>query len=349
MIIVVNDIAASPGGGLTVLKEFYEAVKRSDKRIKWIFLLSKPYIEETENIKVVLMPKVKNHFNRLIFDLFLGRRIINSYNPSLFISLQNTIVFGCKCKSVVYVHQPLPFQSVKRYSFFKKSEFKNACIQYLLGYLIKKSIKNSDLTFVQTKWMKKAVKKQCRINNIKQYYPEMPTIKGKASYQTTNQFFYPTSTASYKNNEILINASKKLTNLGVEYSTIMTLEKENDDSNIKYLGRLPIDEVYKYYSNSCLVFPSYIETFGYPLVEARSVGSIILAADTLFSRELLDGYENAYFFNAFNENELVYLLKKVATQKIKRNVVSSVGNIGYHKNSWDIVVYEMIKVASKKK
>lgn len=345
--IVVNDIAASPGGGLTVLKYFYQAVIRRTEEVNWIFLLSKRYIEDTQHVKVILLPEEKKRLNRIIFDLFTGSKVINKYEPTVVFSLQNTVVYRCNGKRVTYIHQSLPFQGIKSYSFFEKSEFELACIQHLLGFIIKNSIKHSDLNIVQTKWMKNAVEKSCSVNNVKQIYPNMPNIFQKAEYVTTNIFFYPTNSASYKNNELLINATKRLLQNGLKIKTVMTAE--GLDNDITFTGRIPIEQVYQYYSSSCLVFPSYIETFGYPLLEARSVGTIILASDCEFSHELLDGYENAYFFNPFDEIELASLMKKVAVGIITRREPKNkwIADSSY-KNTWNKVIDEILKVALEK-
>ena len=44
-----------------------------------------------------------------------------------------------------------------------------------------------------------------------------------------------------------------------------------------------------------MVFPSYIETYGLPLIEAASLGVPIIAADLPYAREVLDGYEGVTF------------------------------------------------------
>lgn len=347
--IVVNDIAASSGGGLTVLKEFYNAVIRSRKDIDWVFLLSEKHIEETENVKICILPKVKKYINRIVFDSFTGAKMINSFDPVVVVSLQNTVVYHCQGKKVTYIHQALPFQNIKKYSFCRKEEFGLACIQYLLGWRIKQSIKASDMNIVQSKWMKEAVEKKCSIKNVRQIYPNMPIIHRKAIYDTTNTFFYPTGNVSYKNNSLLISACKRMSAEGIDCSTVITIDKLEDVDNISYIGRIPINEVYEYYDKSCLVFPSYIETFGYPIVEARSVGSIILVSDCEFSHELLDGYENAYFFNPFDANELFNLMKNVATGFIKRKNVKNEFNLNTElegcNNSWDQIVNEILLIA----
>lgn len=340
--IVVNDIAASPGGGLTVLKEFYDAIIRNGEDFNWVLLLSKAYVEETTNIKVILLPEVKKHLNRILFDSMYGWRTINSYNPSVVFSLQNTVVYHAKGKKITYVHQSLPFQDVKDYSLLSKDEFGLACIQHLLGRCIKKSIKASDLSIVQTKWMKGAVEEKCGVRNVKQIYPNVPTIQNKASYKTTNTFFYPTGNVSYKNNGLLIESAQHMLKEGIEGTVVMTTDHLEKVENINYIGSVSIEEVYDYYTKSCLVFPSYIETFGYPLVEAKSVGSIILASDCFFSHELLDDYNNAYFFDPFNEETLFELMKKVSTGEITRKSNSTVKDNNVEEaetiNNWDRVV-----------
>ena len=53
MRVVVNDIAASSGGVLTVLKDFYKYVKENDRENEWYFLVGDDYIEPTENIHII--------------------------------------------------------------------------------------------------------------------------------------------------------------------------------------------------------------------------------------------------------------------------------------------------------
>ena len=102
--ILVIDTAASSGGALTVLQDFYKTVCDSDEDIEWIFLLSHYYIAEKENIKVIVRPKLKSHIRRLAFDCVTGRRFIKKINPDVVFSLQNTTLMGVHVPQVVYVH-----------------------------------------------------------------------------------------------------------------------------------------------------------------------------------------------------------------------------------------------------
>lgn len=348
--ILVIDVAASSGGALTVLQDFYKAVCDSAADIEWFFLLSDHYVAEKENIRVIVRPKLKSHIRRLVFDCATGRNLIKKINPDIIFSLQNTTLMGVHVPQVVYVHQGLPFQSTYKFSFIKKNEWYLAVIQYLLGQIIKCSIRRANYVIVQTKWMEKAVISQCRIpkDNIVHIYPTINKAKKEniCSYCTTNKFFYPTSNAFYKNIHILLEACRKLDVEDLTYRLKITIDGQGSDK-INYTGVISKEEVYRNYQNSCLVFPSYIESFGYPLMEAKACDAIILASDCEFSHELLDDYPNAYFFNPFSAQELYCLMKKVILGEVKRKMYSEnnkYNNAGM--NSWRNVV-QILNILSK--
>ena len=336
MRIVVIDIAADTGGAMTVLKDFYHYVSENNHDDEWVFILSDKYLEERDNIKILVRKDIKrNKIHRLLFDSLLGRFYINRLNPDVVFSLQNTTVSGLKCKQIVYLHQPLPFQKERTFSFFKKDEFKLAFYQKLIGSFIKKSIRNASKIIVQTSWMKNAIVEQCRIkqDRIERVMPSVRQIKQVENFDTIyRSFFYPTSDLLYKNNNIIYEACSLLDERNYKYDFYITLDKPNTpvSNNIHFIGRLSYEEVIKKYQCCTLVHPSYIETFGYPLAEARKAGTIILSSDTLFSREILKDYENAYYFDYKDSYSLFNLLRDV----IEKNIIwKSIKN--NHQNETD--------------
>ncbi len=316
MRIVVNDIAASVGGALTVLKDFYNSVKDYDSQNEWIFLLGDNYLEETGNIQVMTLPEIKNSKSKkLWFDLFSGRKVINALKPDVVLSLQNIITFGVTAPQYVFIHQSIPFQSSKNFSFFKSNERIYAIYQHFIGALIKRSAKKADKIFVQTKWMKEAVAEKChipqeRIFNVLPKVEDLSAYVEEGNFQR-NRFFYPTARGVYKNNACIYKAVEILREQGISDFSVELTTKGPNSENIRHLDRIPREEVLKKYNQGTLLFPSYIETFGYPMAEARQIGTLILASDCPFSHEVLEGYENAYFFDPFDPNALADLMKKV--------------------------------------
>ncbi len=323
MKIVVNDIAASTGGAMTVLKDFYNCVCENDKENEWIFLLSDKFFEETDNVKIISMPEIKKSpVKKVLFDFFTGKKFINKLNPDVVFSMQNIITFGLKVPQIIYLHQSIPFQSVKKFSFFKSDERKLAFIQYFIGAIIKLSVKKCQGVIVQTQWMKDAVCKKCKISadNIFQIPPvvkEISHLRTPSAFDKTT-FFYPATFASYKNHKCIFDACNIINQKNINYSVTLTIPETYSRSNINCIGKIPYEDVIANYNKSTLIFPSYIETFGYPLTEARKMGSIILASDCAFSHEALKDYENAYFFDPFNAHELANLMQKVISGEISK-------------------------------
>ena len=344
MKIVVNDIAASSGGALSILISFYDYIKANDKINEWIFLLSDNYIEETENIKVILLPKIKySWFRKLVFDFITGRKFIKALKPNVVFSMQNIITFGFKLPQVVYVHQSLPFQTVKKFSLLKKNERHLAVYQYFIGAVIRSSVKRADKVIVQTQWMKAAVAKKTKIQEDKIFHV-WPDINNTADFRKENEFdnssfFYPTADNIYKNNSFVYKACEILQQKNIhDFSVKMTLENLISIQNIAFIGRISREQVIDEYNKSALIFPSYIETFGLPLAEARQMGTIILASNCPFSLEVLDGYENAYFFDPFNPDELAGLMLEVINGQISRKPEQESSTLNENSSTWKLVV-----------
>ena len=334
MRIVVNDIAASKGGAMTVLKDFYQCVRDNDTENEWIFLLSDNYLEETDRIKVITLPEVKkSRLKRLMFDKLTGKKYISALKPDIVFSMQNTLVSGLgKIPQAVYMHQSIPFQDIKNFSFFKSSERGTAIVQHIIGRSIRSSVRRADKVIVQSEWIREAVIKKCNISREK-IVNILPPVKDLSGYvehgvfEKTN-FFYPTAPAVYKNNGVVYKASEMLDTESVAHNIKLTLAPEKSKGSVNCVGRLPFEDVLAEYNRSTLVFPSYIETVGLPMLEARAMGSIVLASDCPFSREVLKDYENAYFFSPFDAGELASLMKKVALGEIERKSTQSQLNAG---------------------
>ena len=101
-------------------------------------------------------------------------------------------------------------------------------------------------------------------------------------------------------------------------------------------------------SEKTLVFPSYIESYGLPLAEARKCGALILASDTPFSKEILRGYKNAYFFNPFAPDELADFMQGIIEGKIKKEAVDDIE--WENSSDWKkMIEFSMSVIAEEKK
>lgn len=317
MRIVVNAIAASTGGALTILESFGRHVREFGGDHEWVFLLGSDLLEQSDNIRTVVLPSVKRSWlRRLAFDFVTGRRLIASLRPDVVFSLQNTYTYGIECPQVVYVHQPLPFQKARNFSLWRRDERLLAIYQHVIGAVIKQSARHADHVIVQTQWMRDAIVDQVGIvaDRVSSVLPALENL-GAQEHQgprDAGAFFYPTAHNIYKNNDCIYEACRLLHQQGMDDFTVtMTVDGPVPEPKVDSIGRVSRARVVETLSRSTLIFPSYIETYGLPLAEARALGSIILAADLPYAREVLDGYPNAHFFNPFVPGELAALMKQV--------------------------------------
>jgi len=321
MRIMVFDVPAESGGALSVLNDFYNEYK-SDKINNYIFVVSKPNLEETENIKVLRYPWIKKSwFHRLFFDHIIAPKLIKKFNGDKVLSLQNIIVPHINVNQTVYVHNALPFVEYR----FSLVENRLLWIyQNILSKSIYKSIRKADKVIVQTNWMKRTCIEKLKINEKKiEVMPPKINVEVKKYFKFTKDnlatFFYPASGIDFKNHKVIVDACLKLKENGIDnYSVIFTL-KGDENKNISrlfkiiednklpvvFIGNISREKVFDYYRKTVLVFPSYIESSPLPLTEAKLHDTPILASDCMFSHEILDGYDKVKFFNAFNSNELV--------------------------------------------
>lgn len=331
--IMVFDVPAENGGALSILTDFYnETLEKNDNSINWIFVISTPLLEEAENIKVLRFPWVKKSWvHRYFFDRVIAPKLVKEYKADKIVSLQNVIVPRIRCDQTLYVHQPLPFVDYK-FSFDENKLF--WIYQNIISRNIINSMRKAQNVIVQTEWMKEACTKKAKIPNKKVVVipPKVNVVIEKVfepSDKSFSIFFYPASGLQYKNHQIIIDACKILKNVGLDYEIIFTLSGEENKYvenlfrqvqeemlPIKFEGMKTREEVFDLYSRTILLFPSLIETFGLPMLEAKMHAGIILASDLPFSREILNSYENAYFYNPNRPDELAQLMKRLLIEKM---------------------------------
>jgi glycosyltransferase involved in cell wall biosynthesis len=326
MRIMVFDVPAESGGALSVLHEFYNEFKL-DKENEYIFVLSLPELKETSNIKVLRFPWIKKSWgHRLYFDHFIAPKLIKRHNVDKALSLQNIIIPHTKVHQSVFLHNAIPF-SDHRFSF---SENRFLWVyQNFIGRNILKSIRKADNVIVQTKWMADKIVDELNIHHDRiEVKPPRIDITFMDIFKETKEslstFFYPASAAVFKNHKVIIEACLKLKEEGIyDYKVIFTL-KGNENENTKdlfnivnknklpveYVGTLERSKVFELYTKSILIFPSYLETVGLPLLEARIHETPIIASDCAFSHEILDRYEKVNFFDPNNEKALADIILK---------------------------------------
>ena len=143
---------------------------------------------------------------------------------------------------------------------------------------------------------------------------------------------YTGSLYPHKNVEVLIKAVKKLNKEMQVYLVIVCarnifyerflkkVEKLGAKNYVNFIGFVPDEELAAIYQHAeAFVFPSLIEGFGLPGLEAMACGVPVLVSDIPVFREI---YKDAVvYFDPFSVNDLVEKIKKIIKdEKLKRRL-----------------------------
>ncbi|MGL5129727.1 MAG: glycosyltransferase [Aeromonas popoffii] len=316
---IINASALSSGGALTILRQFITYAASSNKRYL-IFSPAGVELDSHENIDYVEVD-TKSWLKRIWWDSFALKRYIEQHKIQceLCISLQNTSM-NVDCQQIIYLHQPLPFTTVK-YNFNKET-LKYFLYKWFYKFFIFLFSSNSTRFVVQTQWMKTALLDNGvsernisvftpDINFPKDYTPKLNDSIVRLSDEPIT-FFYPASALFYKNHLLILSAlsilkERELSNNVVFEVTLKVgdyprfdekVQQLGLESNISYLGVVSYKQVFDHYIDAdAVLFPSYIETFGLPLAEAGILGKKIICSDLPYARDVLHNYQGVSFLD----------------------------------------------------
>lgn len=337
MKIVVNDIAvkSDSGGVFSILQDLYNAAVL-DIENEWVFILGSKLFSETENVSIIVKQDLqKNYFKRVWFDFFTGAKFIAKLKPDFLISMQNTAVSRIKVPQYVYVHTPLPFMKNKKFSFFKSNERKLAFYQKIVGAIIKISLKiNLNIhIIVQTAWLGQELinEKLVAKRNVIVLPPSLAEIsdyRGSDKKLNTDgiDYIFPSTPLVYKRHDVVAKAfvKSKINKIGKKLCFTITTEDYTrlyghdemviKNPNILFMGRMERKWVLQVLSSGAtLVFPSQMETFGLPIIEAKKLQTNIIVNDIQVLRQAVGNYDHVVFFDGINELQNIF--DKVASNK----------------------------------
>lgn len=331
MIELIYDVHASESGALSILDDLYLKIKDDPcKDDKYIFIVSTPQYENAENITVERYPWVKKSwFHRIFFDVVTTRKILKRYKPDRIYSIQNKGISFYHGEQDVYLH--LPFVLCDYRFSLKKDGMRLWMYQNVLSKSIFHSLRKVNRVIVQTQWMKDALVKKGGVKE-ENIVIQSPDINMNAigifvdTPQNRRRFFYPATAFNYKNHMTLLKAIKYSVEKGLkDYEVIFTMRKdensyteslysyaESNGLNVKFIGKIRREKVFDLYAKSILLFPSFVESFGLPLLEGRMSGTFVIASDCPFSQEILDGYDKVLFFKPYDYKRMAEHILNVA-------------------------------------
>lgn len=221
-------------------------------------------------------------------------------------------------KNIIYYHQSLPLYNF-RFNPFKSGGKSLFFYSYIYPLYVKWFMNSQTYVAVQTETVKEKFAKRYHfpLDRIGVYFPKVDRIDvasvGQYDYEKdTFNFIYPSIGAAYKEHLTIVYALERIYAQNQDIARRIKIHftiPENDNQELYHYicqhqlsahfvfhGNLPREQVLSMMKASHgLLFPSMIETLGLPLFEASSLGIPVIANDLGYAREVLHGYDGAYF------------------------------------------------------
>lgn len=305
--IIVNATALDASGALGILHQFVDNIPVATQ-YRWLIFSSDKVDVVSNNPKVDIVPisNVKSLVRRFLWDAFGVKKwlVQRGIVPVATISLQNTgFNCGAEVPNFIYYHQSIPLMHFS-WNIINREHRSLWFYKNIYPVFIRLFLRDTTEIFVQLEYIKDLFANKFGVKNEKihvisptVYIPKDNLIEDITLHEERINLFYPASPFFYKNHSMLIKALKFVKNTPKLYLTCNSSEiaiSHNDA--LEFLGRIPYERVLSMYKScDALVFPSYIETYGLPLIEAASLGVPIIAADLPYAREVLEGYDGVTF------------------------------------------------------
>lgn len=175
---------------------------------------------------------------------------------------------------------------------------------------------------------------------------------------------YVTEYGDYKNIATLLRAAKILRDRNIEnYRFLITVDPAsflmsdsvtrqedwdlaNDDAlreHVMFLGGRPYDDIEALYTtSSVLVFPSLVESFGHPLIEAMAAGLPVITADTSVSREVC-GTAALYFPPEDPQRLADDLIRLMSDRDLRERLACDGQSRAFGMYCWDSYVNNLVR------
>tara|TARA_X000000950_G_scaffold38655_2_gene41288 strand:+ start:19092 stop:20111 length:1020 start_codon:yes stop_codon:yes gene_type:complete len=287
--ILIDAVYINSFGGKTILELILEKIinSRTSYHVLFDSRLGSKYLDIVNNKDYTIV--IARHKNRKHFYL----KNINKFSSILCLSNIPPPTYS-SVKTSIFFHNSLLLNP-----FIHEISFKNRLINFFKFIYIKYHNQKDYNWVVQTPYIYKLLLDSLKINL--EQVSICPIIKKESELNRTekavNNFVYVSSGVSHKNHIRLIKAFIKTANTtDKEIKLHLTLNKEEllkkkhpNNLKVEFHGTISAEDVNELY-NSCefAIYPSLVESFGLPLIEAANHDCKVIASDLPYVHEIIE-------------------------------------------------------------
>ncbi len=339
-IVALSLLPEQMGGIETYLRDLLNGIDQSASTDEYTLFIPKIYkntFPQYEKINVVgidlhgLKPRLVQKFsNQTVFKQ--AAKTINRYKLDVAHYPLQIILPQVKAKKVVISIMDIQQEYYPEY--FSKEDLAIRRKEY------KSSCEAADHIISISEFTKHTLIEKFKIDSSKVTTIHLAVVQSKGEqkapdYNLPKKFlFYPAASWPHKNHLKLLEAFKEFHKEQSDIGLVLTGIKKQKDSDIDIyinknrlsntvcsLGYVSREEMNYLFSNAtALVFPSKFEGFGIPIIEAMSVGTPVIAANSTSIPEITQG--SVLLFDPDSKDDIISVMKKITSDsKIRKELI----------------------------
>jgi glycosyltransferase involved in cell wall biosynthesis len=364
MRVLLNAVAAKMGGAANYIRTLARELADEDQH-EFLFLVPESQAaairEIAPHIRVIASNIAEQSFlRRLWFDQVELPRILRRERIDVLFSTANFATLFCPCRQLLLVRNSLYFSSLYRSEILPHKSWKIRAGEALRRWLVCRSVMASDVVLTPSQAMLDELRtavdvREASVNHYgvdrQRFHPASKTFAADGCVSLVFTSLY----SEHKNLGTLFRALLEMQASGQRCRLITTADPEWEeidnpirDSDRKLAQELKRRELIEltgvltggaldqlYARADIFVYPSVVESFGHPLLEAMAAGLPIVAADVQINRELCG--DAALYFRPFDTSECadqIRLLVQDATARtaLVRNAAVRIQNFSWSKH-----------------
>ena len=353
--IVIDAAMVRRGGGFTHLVNVLPKLVKEAPNTHFLVLVRGDSVAtslpEAPNLDLEVLPEA-NFAQRIRFQLEEAARLSRRYQADLYYSVAETAPRGLSCPLIVSFRNPNVFTSLDQnwglYQSFRLPALRRAAVR-----TAQRAARVIFVSHDSARWIGDSIQLAPQKRTVI-YHGIDPQSWQSISSNSDKEDLGILSDSSiyrYKNFVRLIEAwrhfaeqhadAPPLTIVGdvVDQSHAREMEKARRAcgplaGKVRILGAVPYEEISRYYRRSNIfVFPSYLETFGHPLLEAMISEIPVVAAETEVFKEIAN--KAAVYCDPFDVTSIASALSRVFEDSTLRKSLTQAGKLRVEQFTWD--------------
>jgi glycosyltransferase involved in cell wall biosynthesis len=309
--ILIDGSMARGGGGLTYLVNMVPCLSRLAPNDRFLVIVRSDRIASSlpaaPNLATELLPPA-GPVGRLWFLLLQGARIASRWGADLYFSAGETVPLVTRCPRIASFRNANSFRPIDP-EYPAGERFRLRTLRALAKFSARTCERILFVSADSARWIGKAIGIPEARRAVVHHGVDVGAWRPGGSCGPMHPRPYILSVSSiyrYKNFVRLIEAYARLAqrNPLVALPDLVIIGDDQDPpyrrqmeaarastadlaAHIHIVGEVPYGDISRWYAGAELfVFPSYLETFGHPLLEAMAAGVPLVAADTPVAREI---------------------------------------------------------------